>query len=110
MPLGAAAHITGPARDFATLLAMDRRRFAQTIAGAAACQVASLGQPSARKTRIYRLDYWFIRPGNQGTRINDFLASQIALIARHTQALGIFTALIGPRVPATLVLTGFGSL
>jgi hypothetical protein len=109
MPLGAAVHI-GPARDSDTLLAMERRRFAQTIAGAAAWPAVAPGQSSSRKTRIFRLDYWFIRPGNQGTRINDFLASQIALITRNTQALGIFTALIGPRVPATLVVTGFGSL
>jgi hypothetical protein len=42
---------------------MDRRRFPQAIAAAAWPAVAP-GQSSARKARIYRLDYWFIRPGN----------------------------------------------
>ena len=67
-------------------------------------------QAPARKTRIYRLEFLYCRQGSQGTRIGDFLSSQLALLTKNTQALGVFTALIGSHVPSTVVLSGFGSL
>jgi hypothetical protein len=64
-------------------------------------------QPAARKTRLYRLEYLYFRQGSQGNRINDFLSSQLPLLTRTTPTLGVFTALIGPHVPATVILSGF---
>jgi hypothetical protein len=77
------------------------------MGGMAAWSAAGQGQSQARKTGIYRLDFWYLRQGSQGTRVNEFLSSQLPLLAKNSQALGIFTVLIGEHLPATLVLAGF---
>lgn len=93
---------------------MNRRSFAQSV-GSAAVLSALAGatgdaQQQTRKTGVYRLDYFYCRQGEQTNRVNEFLSSQLPLLTRHTQVLGVFTALIAPHLPATLVLAGFGSL
>jgi hypothetical protein len=80
------------------------------MGGAAAFSAVAEAQTQQRKTGIYRLDYWYLRQGSQGTRVNEFLSSQVALLSKNSQALGIFTALIGPHLPATLVLAGFAGI
>jgi hypothetical protein len=91
---------------------MNRRTFTTALGGAALVSARAGAQQSsaARKTRIYRLDYYYLRQGSQGTRVNDFLSSAVPVLAKNTQALGIFTALIGPHVPATLLLTGYAGI
>jgi hypothetical protein len=83
----------------------------QTVGGAAmlsalAGEEAEAQQP-ARKTRLYRLHYLYFRQGDQGSRINQFLSSQMALITKHIHTVGVFSSLIAPHNPMTLVLTGF---
>lgn len=64
-------------------------------------------QEASRKTRLYRMDYFYYRQGDQGTRINQFLASQMPLYTKHVHTLGIFTAVMTPHAQTTLVLSGF---
>ncbi len=91
---------------------MNRRSFAQSIGGAAALSALADAQPSTtgHKPAIYRLDFFYLRQGSQGARLNDFLSSQLPLLVKNTQALGVFTTLIGPHVPSTVVLTGFAGV
>lgn len=93
---------------------MDRRFLLQSLAAAGmASQVApSLAAQTGeqgRKTRLYRLDYFYYRQGDQGTRINQFFSSQMPLLTRHVRTLGVFTAVMTPHAQTTLVLSGFSS-
>lgn len=76
------------------------------VAALSALADAQSAAPS-RKTRIYRLDYYYLRQGSQGNRLNDFLSSQLPLLTKSTTAAGVFSAVIGPHLPLTLVLAGF---
>jgi hypothetical protein len=94
---------------------MDRRNFVQFLGGTAALSPLAAASPQAqgeqgRKTTIYRLEYMYLRQGDQGNRINQFLASQMPLIQKHVRTFGVFTATVGPYTPATLVLAGFSGL
>jgi hypothetical protein len=91
---------------------MNRRSFTQTVGGAAALSALAGAQTAApsRKTKIYRLDYYYLRQGSQGARLNEFLSSQMPLLTKSATAVGVFTAVIGPHVPATLALAGFASV
>lgn len=91
---------------------MNRRTFAQSMGGAAALSALADAQTAApsRKTHIYRLDYYYLRQGSQGTRLNDFLSSQLPLFTKNTTAFGVFATLVGPHNPTTVVLSGFPSL
>jgi hypothetical protein len=81
------------------------------MGGVASLSALAAGAESpARKTRFYRLDYLHLRQGSQGTRITEFLASQLPLFVRNTQAFGVFTALVAPHLPTLVVLSGFTSL
>jgi hypothetical protein len=87
---------------------MDRRDFVRTAGGGAAFSALAGAQTQGqRKTRLYRLQYMYLRQGDQGTRINNFFASQMPLITKHVGTVGVFTANIGPYTPATLLLAGF---
>lgn len=89
---------------------MNRRMFAQAVGGAAAAAGLGSAQSGGGRTAIYRLDYLYFRQGSQGARINEFFSSQMPLIVKNTRAAGVFTTVLGPHVPMTLVLQGFGSL
>jgi hypothetical protein len=93
---------------------MNRRYFAQSMGSAAVlsalANAPAQAQPPAPKTKLYRLEYLCLRQGSQGNRINEFLSSQIPMLAKNTLALGVFTAVIGPQLPATVVLSGFTGL
>jgi hypothetical protein len=91
---------------------LDRRSFV-SIGGPAAFAALAGGAAEGqqqRKTRYYRLEYLYLRQGDQGNRINQFLSSQMPLITKHVPIFGVFTATVGPYTPATLVLAGFSSL
>jgi hypothetical protein len=91
---------------------MNRRTFAQSVGAGAVLSALAEAQdaaPQGRKTKIYRLDYLYFRQGEQGNRINELLSSQMPLLTKNSQVFGVFTALVAPQLPATLILRGFGS-
>ncbi len=91
---------------------MDRRSFVQAFAGASmlAQTEAPVGaQAPAARTRMYRIDYFYYRQGDQANRINQFFSSQAPLFLKHIRSLGVFTAVMAPKLQTTMVLTGFAS-
>jgi hypothetical protein len=93
-----------------TVEPMDRRSFFQSLTAAGMLSQAATpasAQETTRKTRLYRLDYFYYRQGDQGTRINQFLSSQVPLLTRHIRTLGVFAGVFTPRLQTTLVLSGF---
>lgn len=93
---------------------MNRRSFAQSVLGAtlfsASAQETAHAQPSGDKTQFYLLDYFYLRQGGQAARLDEFFSSQMQLIARNTRAVGVFTSIVGPHQPMTIMLSGFSSL
>jgi hypothetical protein len=89
---------------------MNRRSFVQSIAGAGLLSRTAAAQPSAERTRLYCLDYFYYRQGDQGGRLQQFLLSQAPLWTRHSRAFGVFTAVMAPHAQTTLVLSGFSSV
>jgi len=93
---------------------MNRRSLIQSVGGAAMLSAMAgdeaQAQAPARKTRIYRLQYLYQRQGEQGNRVGRFLSSQMPLLTKNIPAVGVFTTLLGPRMPYTLVLHGFTGL
>jgi hypothetical protein len=89
---------------------MNRRMFAQSMGGAAV--LSALGSASdqpRRKAGLYRLDYLYFSDAAQARRFDELLAPQAPLLARNTTALGVFSVVVGPHVPAAVVLAGFES-
>lgn len=69
------------------------------------------GQGSAKKTRIYRLFFAYMRQGDQVTRMNEFLSSQLPLFKKASPGpLGIFNVFLGPHIPGIVALSGHNSL
>ncbi len=64
-------------------------------------------QSSAQKTRLYRLDCFYYRQGEQAARLNQFFTSQMPLLTKHIRTVGVFTAVMAPHTNTTLVLTGY---
>ena len=93
---------------------MNRRSFARSAWGAAllsaAAQETAHAQASGDQTQFYLLDYFYLRQGGQAARLNEFFSSQMPLIAKNTRAVGVFTSIVGPHQPMTLMLSGFASL
>src|SRR5690242_1550991 len=91
---------------------MNRRRFVQSAAcaGMLSQTAAPLGaQESSRKIRLYRLDFFHYRQGDQATRLNQLFSSQTALLAKHCRSLGMFNGVLAPHVQTLMVLSGFPS-
>ncbi len=89
---------------------MNRRSFVQSLGGATMLSALASGPAQAqpgRKTRLYRIEYFYFRQGDQGARLNRFLSSQMPLLTKNIRTLGVFNSLIGPHVPATVILAGF---
>jgi hypothetical protein len=89
---------------------MNRRSFVQSAAGVGLLSQTAAAQPSASRTRLYCLDYYYYRQGDQGGRLQKFLSSQAPLWTKHSRAFGVFTAVIAPHAQTTLVLSGFADL
>jgi hypothetical protein len=93
---------------------MDRRSFVQGMGGASMLSAfagAAQGQGSEKKTRIYRLVFWYMRQGDQIARMNEFLSSQMSFFRKaYSGPLGVFTAFLGPHIPAIMTLSGHHSL
>ncbi len=83
----------------------------QTMGGAAMFSALTGAEADAqqtgRKTRLYRLQYLYFRQGEQGNRISQFLSSQMPLITKNIHTFGVFSSLVAPHNPMTLVLSGF---
>jgi len=91
---------------------MDRRTFSQTLTAAGMLSQAATpagAQETGRKTRLYRMDYFHYRQGDQGARINQFFSSLVPLLTKHVNTLGVFTAVLTEHTQTTLVLSGFSS-
>ncbi len=97
---------------------MDRRSFmnstlVQAIGGVGMLSASAGGaqaQRSERKTRLYRLSYFYMRQGDQGARMNQFLSSQTPLFQKTIPGpFGIFNVFLGPHIPAMVVLAGYPS-
>ena len=52
---------------------MDRRSFVQSVAGASALAAA---QEPATPTRLYRIDYFYYRQGDQVNRLHQLFSSK----------------------------------
>jgi hypothetical protein len=88
---------------------MNRRSLVQSIAGASLLSQTALAQQTTAKTRVYRLDYFAYRQGDQATRLHRFLSSQMPLFTKHRRVCGVFTAVMAPHAQTTLVLSGFSN-
>ncbi len=67
-------------------------------------------QSSNQKTKLYRLTFFQMRMGDQVSRLNAFLASQLPLFRKAIPGpLGFFQVFLGPHVPAIAALAGFSS-
>ncbi len=89
---------------------MHRRSFVQAVAGAsmlAGAESPAEAQAAAGSTRLYRIDYFYYRQGEQGNRLNQFFSSQAPLFLKHMRAFGVFTAVMAPRAQTMMVLSGF---
>jgi len=90
-------------------MSMNRRSFVQSVAGAGLPLQPAVAQPSAARTGLYCLDYFYYRQGDQAGRLLQFLSSQVPLWTKHSRAFGVFTAVMAPHAQTTLVLSGFSS-
>jgi hypothetical protein len=92
---------------------MNRRSFAQLLGGAgmvsAMTGARSLAATPEQRISLYRLEYLYLRQESPRVAVHNFLASRSALLRRYAKMLGLFTAVTGPRIPATLILSGFTS-
>lgn len=66
------------------------------------------GSGSSKKSKLYRLSYFYMRQGDQGTRMNQFLSSQLPLFQKNIPGpIGVFNVFLGPHIPAMVVLAGY---
>ena len=87
---------------------MDRRAFVNAL-GSAGMLAAADSTP--KKTRLYRLAFYYMRMGEQPARLNQFFASQMSLLRKtHPGPLGIFNVFLGSHLPAMATLAGFPSI
>jgi len=83
---------------------MNRRTFAQSMGGAAAMSALAEAQPAgvARKTQIYRLDYYYLRQGSQGNRLNEFFSSQLPLLVKNTRGASAVSTAVLPAAACSI--------
>ena len=89
---------------------MERRSFLHSMAGAGLLAQSGAAQGASQKTRLYKIDYFSYRQGSQGARIHQFLSSQMPLLAKHSRAVGVFTAVFAPLTQTTMLLAGFAGM
>ena len=82
---------------------MDRRTFVQAMGAA-----PLLATPEAKKTRLYRLTYYYLRMGDQPAKLSQFLASQMPLVRKVVPGpIGVFNVFLGAHLPAMVTLVGY---
>lgn len=89
---------------------MNRRSLIRSVGCATLLSGLAARAQSGRKTRIYRLEFMYLRQGDQGNRINQFLSSQMPLYTKNIPVVGVFTEVISERMPVTVLLTGYSGL
>jgi NIPSNAP len=86
---------------------MQRRSFVQSLAASGMLAQTAGAQGAAPKTRLYRIDYFYYRQGDQVNRLNRFFSSQTPLFLKHMRVFGVFTAVMAPHAQTMMVLSGF---
>jgi hypothetical protein len=86
---------------------MQRRSFVQSLAASGMLAQTAGAQEAAPKTRLYRIDYFYHRQGDQVNRLNQFFSSQTPLFVKHMRVFGVFTAVMAPHAQTIMVLSGF---
>src|SRR5262249_46838927 len=77
----------------------------------AASAGSAQAQGSERKTRLYRLSFFYMRQGDQIARMNQFVSSQAPLLKKTIPGpFGMFNVFLGPHIPAMVFLAGYPSL
>jgi len=67
-------------------------------------------QSSSRKTRFYRLSFFYMRMGDQVTRMNQFFSSLMPVLTKANPGpIGVFNVFVGAHMPAMMTLAGFPS-
>jgi hypothetical protein len=92
---------------------MDRRLFFGLLGGAGLAQAASLAQPGAgRRTRLYLMQRYYLRAGNQLARLNEYLEKTAlpALSKVHAGPKIVLEGLIVPHTPELVLILGFSSV
>ncbi len=83
---------------------MDRRAFVQAL-GTAPLAAAP---DTSRRTRLYRLAFYYMRQGDQPGRLSQFLAAQLPVIRKiYGGPIGVFNVFLGAHIPAMMTLAGF---
>jgi len=85
---------------------MNRRSFLLSTGCLAALPAAA----QTRKTTVYRLDYYYLRQGSQGTRLNEFLTAAVPILSKAATSVGVFASVVGRHLPMTVVLTGYSAM
>ena len=85
---------------------MNRRSFLLSTGSLAALPAAA----QTHKTTLYRLDYYYLRQGSQGSRLNEFLAAAVPALSKAATSVGVFTSVVGCHLPMTVVLTGYSAM
>jgi hypothetical protein len=86
---------------------MQRRSFVQSLAASGTFAQTSSAQGNTPKTRIYRIDYFYYRQGDQVNRLNQLFSSQTPLLLKHIHVFGVFTAVMAPHAQTMMVVSGF---
>ena len=74
----------------------------------AAMGASAQAQGSDKRTRLYKLTFFYMRMGDQVTRMNQFLASQAPLLTKTIPGpFGFFNVFLGSHLPAMMALEGF---
>ena len=88
---------------------MNRCSFVQSVAGAGLLSQPAVAQPSAARTGLYCLDYFYYRQGDQAGRLLQFLSSQVPLWTKHSRAFGVLLSYGTARADAPCSLRVFSS-
>jgi hypothetical protein len=93
---------------------MDRRSFVHALGGAsmlAAMGPSAAAQTGGRRTRYYRLAFFYLRMGDQAARLNQFFTGQMPFLTRLTPGpVGVFQVFVGEHMPAMMYLSGYPNL
>ncbi len=88
---------------------MIRRSFLQTLGGLGA--TAAAASAAGEKTRYYTIETLFLRNGDQGGRLADFMTKGFLPAARkaHPGPMLFLEAVVAAHVPQFVTIMGFGS-
>src|SRR5262245_18618261 len=87
---------------------MDRRSLLSTLGAVPALAAAA---DTAKRTRFFVLEQYYLRNGTQGGRIHDFLGKAFvpAMKRIHGGPVIVLDAVMAPHVPQVALITGYES-